>query len=100
MSEMQKFAQNLATTAPGTKGLTLELSRPAQGEPVFPGATKRARLERTVRPLTLEVRNLQALEFSVPYVQTSNSDTWSRGFLLLRRNAKDRRQRRSLYREI
>lgn len=28
--------------------LTLELSRPAQGEPVFPGAKKRARLERIV----------------------------------------------------
>ena len=31
-------------------GLTPELSRPAQGEPVFIGATKRARLERIVRP--------------------------------------------------
>ena len=30
-------------------GLTLELSRPAQGEPVLLGAMKRARLERIVR---------------------------------------------------
>ena len=38
-------------------GLTLELSRPAQDEPVLLGATKRARLERIVSAQLGELRH-------------------------------------------